>query len=196
MDGEVETLPDYTLCRCGASRIKPFCDGSHAAIGFDGTETADSKSYAERQKSYRGKGLVMHDDRPLCIHAGFCHNRVTDAWNLTKKTADIQVRVQLIGMIEHCPSGALSYTLSDGLSPDDDVCLKSDAGGVWDMEQELAKAIAVIPDGPLWVTGGVAIMRSDGVALEVRNRVTLCRCGQSKNKPFCDGTHAEIGFAG
>jgi CDGSH-type Zn-finger protein len=196
MDGDVETLPDYTLCRCGASRIKPFCDGSHATIGFEGTETADSRSYVERQKSYRGKGLVMNDDRPLCIHAGFCHNRITDAWKLTKKTADTQVRVQLIGMIEHCPSGALSYTLTDDLPPDDDVCLKPNTGGVWGMEPGLAKAIAVIPDGPLWVTGGVPVVRSDGVALEVRNRVTLCRCGRSKNKPFCDGTHAEIGFVG
>lgn len=196
MDGEVETLPDYALCRCGASTIKPFCDGSHATIGFDGTETADSKPYAERQKSYRGKGLVMNDDRPLCIHAGFCHNRVTDAWQLAKKTADTQVRVQLIGMIEHCPSGALSYTLEDVLPQNDVNSINPASSKGLIMEPGLAQAIAVIPDGPLWVTGGVRIVRSDGIPLEVRNRVTLCRCGHSKNKPFCDGTHAEIGFVG
>ena len=43
--------------------------------------------------------------------------------------------------------------------------------------------------GPLWVLGGIAVESAGGEAYEVRNRVTLCRCGASKNKPFCDGTH-------
>ncbi|MEN8214493.1 MAG: CDGSH iron-sulfur domain-containing protein, partial [Pseudomonadota bacterium] len=196
MDGDVETLPDYALCRCGASAIKPFCDGSHATIGFDGTETADTRPSADRQESYPGEGLVMKDDRPLCIHAGFCHNKVTDAWRLTKKTDDIQVRIQVIGMIEHCPSGALTYTLDETNPQEDATGSTVGAPAERAMEPDLAQAIAVIPNGPLWVTGGVPILRSDGIPLEVRNRVTLCRCGHSKNKPFCDGTHAEIGFEG
>ncbi|MEO5901562.1 MAG: CDGSH iron-sulfur domain-containing protein [Ilumatobacteraceae bacterium] len=48
--------------------------------------------------------------------------------------------------------------------------------------------------GPIWVRGGIPISSSDGRAYEVRNRVTLCRCGASTNKPFCDASHAPIGF--
>ena len=48
--------------------------------------------------------------------------------------------------------------------------------------------------GPLWVRGGIPVVSSDGVQYEPRNRTTLCRCGASRNKPFCDGTHAAIGF--
>jgi len=196
LDGELETRPNYVLCRCGASSRKPFCDGSHAAIPFDGKETADSAPSGDRQKTYPGDGLTLKDDRSLCIHAGFCHSRVTDAWRLTKDTADIQVRIQVIGMIEHCPSGALSYVLAESAVSEQSEQPSSGVPVVETLEPHLAQAIAVIPNGPLWVTGGVPIVRSDGIPLEVRNRVTLCRCGHSKNKPYCDGTHAEIGFVG
>lgn len=52
----------------------------------------------------------------------------------------------------------------------------------------------MIRDGPLWVRGGIPVESSDGATYEVRNRVTLCRCGRSSNKPFCDGTHKGVGF--
>ncbi|HXR89437.1 MAG TPA: CDGSH iron-sulfur domain-containing protein, partial [Steroidobacteraceae bacterium] len=68
------------------------------------------------------------------------------------------------------------------------------------VEPVLPVSIGVVEDpdqqcsGPLWLRGGIEVVSSDGFAYEVRNRVTLCRCGESKNKPFCDGTHIEIGF--
>jgi hypothetical protein len=43
--------------------------------------------------------------------------------------------------------------------------------------------------GPLWARGGIPVESADGFTYEVRNRVTLCRCGKSLNKPFCDGRH-------
>ncbi len=68
------------------------------------------------------------------------------------------------------------------------------------LEPELPQSIGLVEDtakevsGPIWVRGGITITGADGTDYEVRNRVTLCRCGQSKNKPYCDGTHAAIGF--
>ena len=62
------------------------------------------------------------------------------------------------------------------------------------------RAVMVVADpaqdclGPLWVRGGVQLIGADGFEYEVRNRMTLCRCGASKNKPFCDGSHASVGF--
>lgn len=48
--------------------------------------------------------------------------------------------------------------------------------------------------GPIWAKGGVEIESADGTKYEKRNRVTLCRCGKSRNKPFCDGNHIPFGF--
>ena len=119
----------------------------------------------------------MLKDGERCLHAHFCANSVTNWYQLTKGPDDQQTRVQLVSMIEHCPSGALSYEIDGEL-----------------VEPDLPQAVSPVPDGPLFVSGGVEIERADDEPMEVRNRVTLCRCGASSNKPLCDGTHAEIGF--
>jgi CDGSH-type Zn-finger protein len=178
------------LCRCGRSANKPFCDGSHARTGFDGTDTADEQSRAERARAYQGDGVVMYDDRSICTHAGFCSTAVTNVWKMMKATGDTNVRIQVAGMIERCPSGALTYALTSGGEEAGEGSIAS-----VDIEPDLPAQIAVTPDGPLWVTGGVVIEASSGNRLEVRNRATLCRCGESANKPLCDGSHKDIGFA-
>ena len=145
----------------------------------DGTETADPAPYAERSTELGGTGLTVRDDRSICEHAGFCGNQVTNVWEMVGQTDDTIVRSQVIAMVERCPSGALTYSAE----PEGEV------------EPDFATQVAVVADGPLWVTGGVPIERSDGQAVERRNRVTLCRCGQSANKPYCDGSHKESGFS-
>ena len=169
----------YALCRCGGSANKPYCDGAHASNGFDGTETASTETYEATSSSLGGSGMEIFDDRAICVHAGFCGNAVTNVWKMANETGDSRVRAQAMAMIERCPSGALTYSV-DG----DEV------------EPGLPVEISVLPDGPLWVSGGVPTERSDGAAMETRNRVTLCRCGQSANKPLCDGAHKEAGFTG
>jgi len=169
----------YALCRCGQSANKPYCDGTHANIDFDGTEAAPIDSYGRRRTSYPGTGIEVFDDRAICIHAGFCGNRISNVWKMAAKTDDTVVRGQVMAMIERCPSGALTYEV-DGTT----------------VEPDLPREIAVIPDGPLWVSGGIPIERSDGQPVEIRNRVTLCRCGQSAIKPLCDGSHKDSGFVG
>ena len=179
-DGVLSTEDVYRLCRCGGSSTKPFCDGTHTLIQFDGEETADTSPIAERATTYEGQKIVVQDDRSLCMHAGFCGNRVTNIWKMIQETEDPQVRAQLMAMVERCPSGALSFAL--------------EAEGEI-IEPDLPKEVAVIPDGPLWISGGIPVERRDGQPLETRNRVTLCRCGASAKKPLCDGTHKEIGFS-
>ena len=176
----ISTGETYRLCRCGQSSTKPFCDGTHTTVGFDGDETADTSPIADRAVDHEGERIIVKDDRSLCMHAGFCGNRVTNIWKMVKETRDSQVRAELIAMVERCPSGALSYSL--------------EAGGDT-VEPDLAEEVSVIPDGPLWVSGGVPVERRDGQPLEARNRVTLCRCGASSRKPLCDGTHKKVGFS-
>ncbi|MDH3680789.1 MAG: CDGSH iron-sulfur domain-containing protein [Acidimicrobiia bacterium] len=167
----------YALCRCGGSANKPYCDGTHASNGFDGTESAPTEELAGRSTSYPGTGIEVFDDRSTCVHAGFCGNRVSNVWKMVPKTDDTTVRAQVMAMIERCPSGALTYAVDGVIN-----------------EPDLPVEISVLPDGPLWLSGGIPIDRADGQPVEVRNRVTLCRCGESANKPLCDGSHTEAGF--
>ncbi len=169
----------YALCRCGDSENKPFCDGTHASIDFDGTEALSDDSYDDRSTSLGGTGIEVFDDRGICVHAGFCGNRVSNVWKMAADTDDSVVRAQVMAMVEKCPSGALTYAVDGEV-----------------IEPDLPEEVAVVPDGPLWVSGGVKVQRSDGEAIETRQRVTLCRCGASSIKPLCDGTHAEVGFKG
>lgn len=166
----------YELCRCGLSGTKPFCDGTERTAGFDGKETADRGPTAGRRSRYGDVPIVLSDDRTLCAKAAFCETALIDAWSLAKQTEDPQSRDMLMRMVERCPSGRLQYHVPPDNAP---------------VEQELPDEIAVVDDGPLWVRGGIPIEAADGFAYEVRNRVTLCRCGRSSNKPFCDGSHVK-----
>jgi CDGSH-type Zn-finger protein len=181
-----ETLPageTYDLCRCGHSQNKPFCDQSHLAVHFDGTETADTRPTAERQMIYPGSTeVVVKTDGWLCMNSGFCGNRLATIRQLVENTGDVNVRSNVIAMVERCPSGSLTYAMAPG-EPD--------------IEPDLPQQIAVVTeitsdgpiDGPLWVTGNIPIERADGQPFETRNRVTLCNCGRSMSKPLCDGMH-------
>ena len=186
-EGAIETDEPYALCRCGQSSKKPFCDGTHTRIGFDGTESADTRVTAERQVRYAGgTNIVVKRDCSLCTESGFCSNRITDIQKMVPHTDDTQVRAQVIAMIERCPSGSLTYSIEEGEG---------------DIEPDLPRQVAVTTEitsdgpiaGPLWVTGNIPIERSDGQPLEARNRVTLCHCGLSRGKPLCDGAHRTLG---
>ncbi|WP_433465313.1 ferritin-like domain-containing protein [Spirillospora sp. CA-128828] len=180
----VETEDTYALCRCGRSSSKPFCDGTHAVVGFDGTEAAPGQPYAELQHVHDGVGISAQRVGELCIHAAFCIGRTRPIAAMLADTDDSDVRSNIMGRIDHCPSGSYSYALERGEET---------------IEADLPPAISVLEEenglaSALWVTGGVAVLRADGEPLETRNRMTLCRCGHSSGKPLCDGTHRKIDF--
>jgi CDGSH-type Zn-finger protein len=182
--GEVISTPEtYQLCRCGHSNFLPFCDVTHALIDFDGTESADTGVTTERQVVHPGgTNIVVKRDYSLCSEAGFCANRITCIEEMVPHTDDTEVRSLVMAMIERCPSGSYVYSIQEG---EDDI--------EPDLPQQIAVTTEITSDGliagPLWVTGNIPIERADGQPLETRNRVTLCCCGRSKDKPLCDGTH-------
>lgn len=166
------------LCRCGLSATKPFCDGAEEGANVDDREVADRGTYEDRRYPYQGDGLVLEDDVSLCTQAGYCGDRFENVWSMIERAKDPEVRERIRTMTALCPSGRIRTQLP-GVAPD---------------EPSLEPSVAVIADGPLWVRGGVPVIAADGTPYEVRNRQTLCRCGASRNKPFCDGTHVDIGF--
>jgi CDGSH-type Zn-finger protein len=176
----------YLLCRCGNSENKPFCDSSHLRAGFDGTEAETARRrYFELARELDGPAQLLTDAKPLCVGARFCDSHGT-VWRLIERSDDQAVGRLLERMVGNCPSGRLvlwSRHAEEAFEPS----LEPSIGVVED------PALGV--SGPLWVRGGIRIeSAADGHVYELRNRVTLCRCGQSRNKPFCDGTHAAIGF--
>ena len=174
----------YKLCRCGASANKPFCDGSHKRIGFDGTEVASREPYGAQAKVLEGPTMLLSDAEGLCAFGRFCdpHGQV---WAQVERTDDPKVRAMFIRQVGDCPAGRLvawDKRTGEAIEPR----LPVSIGLVEDPAQQCS--------GPLWLRGGIPVISSDGFAYEVRNRVTLCRCGASKKKPFCDGAHASIKF--
>lgn len=169
----------YSLCRCGESKDKPFCDGSHDEIDFDGTETSSRKPYIEKAEIFEGPELKLTDAHEFCDHSRFCL-RAGGIRNLISKSDDPNSKQTAIEEAMICPSGRL-------------VLWDKKTGKSY--EKEFEPSIILVHDeqkmcqGPIWVRGGITIVSSDGTQHETRNRVTLCRCGKSDNKPYCDGSH-------
>jgi CDGSH-type Zn-finger protein len=168
----------YALCRCGQSGAKPFCDGTHNQIKYNGAETVSRKPYREEADEIDGPGLKLTDAQSLCASARFCH-RGGGTWKLAKQSGNPDARQIVMEEVADCPSGRLAAWDKDGKV----------------IEPDFEPSIGLVEDvqtgkmGPIWVRGGIPIEAADGTTYEIRNRVTLCRCGKSLNKPFCDGKH-------
>lgn len=169
---------EYSLCRCGKTKTPPFCDGSHAAAHFDGTETASNKPFSEIAEKLEGSKIDMLDAVEYCASAKFC-DRGVGTWQAVEESADPEKEKMAIEEACACPSGRLVALGKDGTQ----------------IEPNFPPSISVLEDqcenisGPFWVKGGIEIEGEDGKIYEKRNRVTLCRCGKSENKPFCDTRH-------
>jgi len=174
-----DTRESCALCRCGKSDSKPFCDGSHLDF-FDGKLSAENKEYSKSCEVLEGPLINLGDKEELCSGAGFCH-RKGGTWELATKKDEASKELAIC-QCGNCPSGRLVAIDKKTNKP---------------IEPKFEKSISLIEhsqdgfSGPLWIKGGIEIESFDGIKYEKRNRVTLCRCGKSKNKPFCDGSHFE-----
>lgn len=171
--------PVLALCRCGGSGNKPFCDGAHQKNGFSGARLADGS--ADRVEHYKAGRLTIHDNRSICAHAGVCTEGLAAVFRYKQEPwidpAGGTVEA-IIETIRKCPSGALRYTLD----------------GVEGADPQQAPTITVTKHGPYAVTH-CAHPEGQSLAMGAAPaRYTLCRCGASKNKPYCDGTHWSVGF--
>ena len=172
--GAIENRETMALCRCGGSGNKPFCDGTHNKIGFSSAKLEGRVE--DKRENYKGKKITIHDNRGICAHAGRCTDGLTSVFRLKEEPwihPDAANVEEIIVTIQKCPSGALSYSIDD----------------VEHRDRDVEPTIFVAPNGPYVVSGGpdlVDTRRAEGASKE---HFTMCRCGGSKNKPFCDGTH-------
>ncbi|HEY5556743.1 CDGSH iron-sulfur domain-containing protein [Acetobacterium sp.] len=175
---------EYKLCRCGKSKDAPFCDDSHEKVGFKGTETASKAKYIDRAEVFEGPGLDLMDDH-RCALARFCHTEEGNTWDLLEVSDDPKYREAVIKGASECPTGRLVALDKTGKA----------------FEPEYEPSIEILQDpengasAGISVKGNIPIVSSDGETYEIRNRVVLCRCGQSNNKPFCDIGHIHTTFS-
>lgn len=185
-EGEHYSTDDQptALCRCGASKKKPYCDGSHMRAEWDPRLTASSEGLLEGAETFGGPELKLTDNENYCVFARFCDagGRV---WNLVGISDDADAKTLAVREANMCPGGRLSAWENRTGEP---------------YEPDYAPSLGLIEDpalgvsGGLWVRGGIPVQTQEGMAYEIRNRVVLCRCGASKNKPFCDGSHVAVKF--
>ncbi|MEE9388227.1 MAG: CDGSH iron-sulfur domain-containing protein [Paracoccaceae bacterium] len=172
---DVEVKPVMGLCRCGQSKNKPFCDGSHKDAGFQ--SRGGDASGRDLLITYEGADISITYNPRLCSHAAECA-RV--AGNIFDSTAKPWVQLdngtvdQVKAVVAACPSGAFALANGDHIIPD-------------------RAEIEIEKNGPLWVTGPTIECQNAGEGATAQKYV-LCRCGLSGNKPFCDGSHKGKGW--
>ncbi len=174
----IKTRPTLRLCRCGNSKNKPLCDGTHARVGW--SDEKSSERVEDRIDLYQGDGLAIHDNRGICAHSGFCTAGLPVVWRSIEPWIDASAAPSeaIVNTIRMCPSGALSYEQNHHVETE-----YSDQTG-----------IRITRNGPYRVAGGIELEDVEfgqGASLD---HFTLCRCGHSRNKPFCDGSHWYAGF--
>ncbi len=137
---------------------------------------------ARKVHEYRGAGITVRYDVKRCIHAKECVRglrRVFDPERRPWVEPDQASSDEVAQVVMRCPTGALYFERTDG-------------GAQESIPEE--NEIRVEPDGPLYLSGEIEITSADGTALARETRLALCRCGASRNKPFCDNSHVEISF--
>lgn len=135
-----------------------------------------------RARSYEGEGIVVRYELKRCIHAAECVRGLPTVFDPERRPwiepghADPD---RVAEVVERCPTGALTYERTDRAAAE-----PAPAEGCIDL----------VTDGPLHVRGRIELRDPDGDVLWTGTRAALCRCGASRNKPFCDNAHRDVGF--
>ena len=142
----------------------------------------DPRDEERRRKLYTSAAINVTFEGRLCVHAAECLRGLPQVFDLDSRpwiSPDAATADDVAKVVERCPSGALQYERLDG--------------GTQEQPPD-QPVVFPIPNGPLAVHGDVPVINAEGQRLSEGFRHTLCRCGGSSNKPFCDNTHRRIGF--
>jgi uncharacterized Fe-S cluster protein YjdI len=137
----------------------------------------------DKIREYKKDDLTVVWKQDLCIHSEKCFHGLKDVFNPNQRpwiNLEAATKDVILAQVKKCPSGALSYQLEGELN----------------QEKESNMKVEVNATGPLIVTGDFTIQHADGKEETRTGKTTLCRCGASENKPFCDGSHKKIEFKG
>lgn len=134
-------------------------------------------------KEYSNGELTVIWKPKKCIHSEICVKTLPEVYNPNEKPwikPGNATTEQLKDQISKCPSGALTYSIK----------------GEIEMEETKITECNIVENGPLLVSGDLKVTLADGTVETKKRSTAFCRCGASSNKPYCDGSHKEIGFEG
>ena len=143
---------------------------------------------SKKLHTYAGKQIEVTYDADVCAHAAKCVGGLPAVFDPNRRPwvapDEAPSPEELIRVIGLCPTGALGYTrIEEATAPTDEA------------EPAAATTITLAEDGPLLLKGEFVVVAPDGTVVREGTKCALCRCGASANKPFCDGSHKEIGFS-
>lgn len=172
---DLDIKSDVYLCRCGRTKNQPFCDGSHVKAKF----VSNKEIEEETIQVYEGKEIDIHFNRSICCGAAKCVREFSNIYKSASKdwiSPDKGTIEEVKNSIKACPSGALSYRLKDESQK----------------ETYEKPKIDIIKKGPILIKGKIDMQISSWSTDANKEKYALCRCGASKNKPFCDYSHASL----
>jgi uncharacterized Fe-S cluster protein YjdI len=157
---------------------------SHSLLASIVNSPEEAVMARRRIQRYETDAIAVTFDPGLCIHSARCLQGLPGVFDVRKRAwiaPENASADETAAVIHRCPSGALTYERKDGGPAE-----------VADPEPIVYPS----PGGPLVVRGAITITDAAGGILYSGARATLCRCGASENKPFCDNSHLRIGFSG
>lgn len=147
----------------------------------DSDSPIEERKRSDVQREYRTDHIIVHWEPKLCIHTARCLRGLPQVFDINRRPW-IEVEAasadQIAEVVRRCPTSALRFERLDG-GPQE--------------EAPEQTTIQATPDGPLYVRGELKIINQDREIRQLK-RAALCRCGHSKNKPFCDGSHWDVDF--
>ncbi|MDT8446964.1 MAG: CDGSH iron-sulfur domain-containing protein [bacterium] len=167
----LEPAEEVFLCRCGETSTPPYCDGTHKKVGFDGSA---SQTEPKPLKVWQGKGISTTFDPNICTHVLYC--RPLDELRLREPEDNTQATAaEIAQVVMNCPSGALRFEAKEEILPPP--------------QRIKSPALEIFEGAEIRVHQEYEALGFELRPGQPNNRSALCRCGRSKNKPFCNGAH-------
>jgi uncharacterized Fe-S cluster protein YjdI len=171
-----------------------------------------SQLMEQRERSYTNGEITVYWKPGACIHSSICYTRLLEVFNPRKRpwvNMAGAASQTIIDVVNHCPTEALTWKYNDEgknelltaedknhiriRRPEYNKKLKESAREIREIISDKVE-IRIMQNGPMVVKGNFRVISSSGTELKPMKMSSFCRCGYSRNMPYCDGTHRKVAF--
>ena len=144
-------------------------------------------------KKYTNGDVTVVWRPKLCIHSMICFEGLPEVFDPDRRPwikPELSDTKSIVETVKACPSGALTYFMNDPARAEEDARSSEETTAIPET------SIEILPNGPMLVRGYFTLKDKEGKDVMKGPVTALCRCGATRNKPYCDGAHSRIGFKG